>query len=83
MINNKIETAKMKKKVMFSAEEIAKYNTVSVFGALQELAGIRTSAGKLQLYYDAMLRDLQSGAMERSCKEYDRICRETILADNN
>jgi hypothetical protein len=63
----------MAKTVNYSIEEIAKYNAVSVIGSLQELAGIYLDKKKIQIYYKAMLQDLQTGAMERSCKEYDRV----------
>lgn len=63
----------MKKKVMFSTEEIAKYNTISVCGSLQEMAGIKFTVENVLSYHDAMLKDLQTGAMERSCQEFDRI----------
>lgn len=64
---------KMAKNMKYSIEEIAKYNAVSVIGSLQELAGIYLSPDKVSLYYDAMLKDLQTGAIERSCKEFDRV----------
>lgn len=73
----------MKIKLNYSVEEIAKYNAISVFGSLQELAGIRYPADKIVLCRDAMLKDLQTGAMERSCQEFDRICGEAILTNNN
>lgn len=74
---------KKQKKSGFSLEEIAKYNAISVFGCLQEIAGIRFPADRLIIYYEAMLKDLQTGAVERSCKEFDRACRTTIMARDN
>ena len=73
----------MAKKIKYSVEEIAKYNAISVCGALQELAGIRYTTDQGMLYRDAMLLDLLTGAMERSGKEYDRICDVTFKAKNN
>ena len=63
----------MAKNANYPIEEIAKYNAVSVMGSLQELAGIYFDEKRVLLYYKAMLKDLQTGAMERSCKEFDRI----------
>jgi hypothetical protein len=63
----------MAKNVKYSIEEIAKYNAVSVIGSLQELGGVYLTRNKIQLYYEAMLKDLETGAMERSCKEFDRV----------
>ena len=57
----------------YSIEEIAKYNTVSVIGSLKELGGIYLTRNKISLYYDAMLKDLETGEMDRSCKEFDRV----------
>ncbi len=73
----------MKKKVEYSAEEIAKYNAISVCGSLQEIAGIRFTAERVLSYHEAMLKDLQTGAMERSCREFDRICGTMVLANND
>jgi hypothetical protein len=66
----------MAKNVKYSIEEIAKYNAVSVIGSLQELGGIYLTRNKVLLYYEAMLKDLQTGAMERSCKEFERVMRQ-------
>lgn len=66
----------MAKNVKYSIEEIAKYNAVSVIGSLQELGGIYLTRDKIFLYYEAMLKDLDTGAMERSCKEFDRVIRQ-------
>lgn len=57
----------------YPIREIAKFNSISVWGSLQELAGIRISAETILDYYRAMMKDLETGAMERSCKEFDRI----------
>jgi hypothetical protein len=65
----------MAKNVKYSIEEIAKYNAVSVIGSLQEF-GIFLTRDKVLLYYDAMLKDLETGAMERSCKEFERVKRQ-------
>lgn len=66
----------MAKNIKYSIEEIAKYNAVSVIGSLQELGGIYLTSDKVLLYYNAMIRDLESGAMERSCKEFERVKRQ-------
>ncbi|HEY5124520.1 MAG TPA: hypothetical protein VIK14_12375 [Ignavibacteria bacterium] len=57
----------------YSIEEIARYNAISVFGSLQELAGLHYPSDKLLVYYKAMLEDLKTGAMERSIKEFDKL----------
>jgi hypothetical protein len=66
----------MAKNVKYSVEEIAKYNAVSVIGSLQELGGIYLTRSKILMYYEAMLKDLETGAMERSCKEFERVIRQ-------
>ncbi len=63
----------MAKNIKYSIKEIAKYNAVSVIGSLQELAGIYFTRDKAFLYYEAMLKDLETGAMERSCKEFEKL----------
>jgi len=68
----------MAKNVKYSVEEIAKYNAVSVIGSLQEIGGIYLTRDKTSLYYEAMLKDLQTGAMERSCKEFDRVTKQSL-----
>lgn len=73
----------MNKKPVFTIEEIAKYNAITVFGLLQELGSVRVSVKDLFIYYGAMLMDLETGAMERSCKEFDRQTREVTLANRN
>jgi hypothetical protein len=56
----------------YSLEEFAKYNTITVIGALQERAGMIFTKEILKEYYEAILMDLKTGAMERSCKEFDK-----------
>jgi hypothetical protein len=56
----------------YSLEEFAKYNTITVLGALQERAGMIYTREIIKECYEAILMDLKTGAMERSCKEFDK-----------
>lgn len=62
----------MAEEKQYSLKEFAKYNAVSVLGALQLINGTIYTREMLIDYYAATLKDLQTGAMERSCKEFDK-----------
>lgn len=57
----------------YTIEEFAKYNTISVMGMMELKYGEKLSADQVVAYYEAMLKDLETGAMERSCKTFDKI----------
>ena len=62
----------------YNIEQIAKYNAIAVFGAFQIKYGESFTADAMAAYYEAMLMDLKSGAMERSCNEFDRITGDVV-----
>ena len=51
-------------------EELAMYATISVLAALQEAAGMRITKETVIRYYEAILMDLRTGSMERSCDQF-------------
>jgi hypothetical protein len=54
-------------------EELAMYTTIAVLGALQEAAGMKITKETVIRYYEAILLDLRTGSMERSCDQFRRI----------
>lgn len=62
----------------YSIEQIAKYNAIAVFGAFQIKYGELFTVDTVAAYYEAMLMDLKTGAMERSCIEFDRITGDAV-----
>jgi hypothetical protein len=55
----------------YSIEQVAKYVTVSLLGTLQEREDIAFSRDYAKSVYEAVKLDLQTGAMERSCQDFD------------
>lgn len=64
----------------YTKEQLAKYIAVSTTGLLQMLSGFITSRKLLRDIYENVLKDLDTGSMEKSIKQYNDAIQE---AENN
>lgn len=59
------------KEKKYSIEQVAKYTTVSVLGTLQAYFDMKLTSEFVRDVYENVLKDLQNGAMKRSCQDFD------------
>ena len=59
-------------KLDYTLEEIAKFNTISICVLRDAFYDVPWTSSQMQIYYSAILKDLQTGAMEKSCKTFEK-----------